>query len=310
VTPLRKPKKRNLQILAYHRVNDDGDAYFPASQVKVFERQMRYVSKNFNVMPLEEAVELMAEGKLPENSVAITFDDGYRDNFEHAYPILRKYGMPATIFLTAGAIGGGPAIWHDKVFELFRSTHERILRDIPDPGSAYPLDTLHNRLAAMHATLRWLRGLPEYEREKGIQILTESLHGDGKPNETDLMLRWEDVVRMKDHGISFGAHTMSHPTLSVLSEERARQEILDSRKTIQAHIATPVRAFAYPNGTEKDFNQTSIKILKEAGFLCAVTTIFGTNSCGDDLFRLKRGGPWETYLPVFAAKMNWYKLAT
>jgi peptidoglycan/xylan/chitin deacetylase (PgdA/CDA1 family) len=306
----RKRIGKNLQILTYHRVNDERDAYFPATTIRVFELQMRYLSKNFNILRLEDAVSMMTTRNLPENSVVITFDDGYRDNYENAFPILRKYGLTATIFLTAGAIGGNGVIWHDRVFSLFRSTRRNVLEDLSGSGQIYSLANLESRLKAMHATLRWLRGLSEDGREKGIASLGQALDVDGDCREMALMLQWEDVVHLNANGISFGAHTMTHPILSKLSEARAREEILESKKLIQMQIGAPVRTFAYPNGTESDFDHTSINILKEAGFECAVTTIFGTNYCGDDPFRLKRGSPWEESLAVFAAKMNWYKLTT
>jgi peptidoglycan/xylan/chitin deacetylase (PgdA/CDA1 family) len=305
-----KRARRNLQILTYHRVNDEGDIYFPATRVGVFDRQMRYLSKNFNVLPLEEAVERMANSNLGENAVIVTLDDGYRDNFMNAFPILKKYGLPATIFLASGVIGNGGLLWHDRVFSAFRSTRTPVMEDPAGSGKVYSLHNPEERIVALRATLRWLRTLPETGRQAAIFALEEALETGDQGAEEAIMLRWEEIRLMQSHRVTFGSHTQTHPILSTLPEQTAREEICHSKEIIERKIGVPVKAFAYPHGTENDFDETSIGILKDAGFTCAVTTMFGTNASGDDLFRLKRGNPWEESLPVFAAKMNWYKLLT
>jgi peptidoglycan/xylan/chitin deacetylase (PgdA/CDA1 family) len=305
-----KRARRNLQILTYHRVNDEGDIYFPATRIGVFDRQMRYLSKNFNVLPLEEAVERMANSDLGENTMVVTLDDGYRDNFVNAFPVLKKYGLPTTIFLASGVIGNGGLLWHDRVFSAFRSTRTPVMEDPAGSGKVYALRSSEERIVALRATLRWLRTLPETGRQEAIFALEEALETGEQDAEEAIMLRWEEIRHMQNHRVTFGSHTQTHPILSALPEQTAREEICHSKELIEKQIGIPVKAFAYPNGTENDFDETSIRILKDAGFTCAVTTIFGTNTCGDDLFRLKRGNPWEESLPVFAAKMNWYKLLT
>ncbi len=94
-------------ILSYHRVNDERDPFFPSLPTEVFERHMAFVSAAYVVLPLEELVERMARGRVPRNALAITFDDGYRDNLTHAAPVLARHGLPATVFLATGVIGTG-----------------------------------------------------------------------------------------------------------------------------------------------------------------------------------------------------------
>ena len=102
-------------ILTYHRVNDDGDPFFSALPTAVFERQMRHVARHYRVLPLEDLVERLQRGGLPRNALAITFDDGYRDNLTHAAPILARLGLPATIFLATGFIGTAEVPWFDRL---------------------------------------------------------------------------------------------------------------------------------------------------------------------------------------------------
>ena len=96
-------------MLSYHRVNDDGDVFLPALPTAVFERQMAFVARTYVVLTIEDLVERMGRDELPANALAITFDDGYRDNFTHAAPILARYGLPATVFLASGLIGTSDA---------------------------------------------------------------------------------------------------------------------------------------------------------------------------------------------------------
>src|SRR5574341_604156 len=93
------------QVLTYHRVNDDGDPFFAAVPTAVFEREIAYIARTYQVLTVEELADRTRRGDLPRNALAITFDDGYRDNFTHAAPILARYGLPATVFLATGFIG-------------------------------------------------------------------------------------------------------------------------------------------------------------------------------------------------------------
>ena len=98
-----------FQVLCYHRVNDDGDPFFPAVPTAVFEQHMAWIARTFEVLTVEALAEHLQRGTLPRHALAITFDDGYRDNYAHAYPILRRYGATATFYVVTEAIGGGLA---------------------------------------------------------------------------------------------------------------------------------------------------------------------------------------------------------
>jgi hypothetical protein len=271
---------------------------------------MRYVSENFHVLALEDAVRMMTGRNLVENAICITFDDGYRDNFVNAFPVLKKYGLPATIFLASGVIGNGGMLWHDRVFSAFRESRAKVLEWPPRSGRMHAIDSPEARISALNVALRRIKPLGVDVREEAIVELTSALGTQEKKKEPDIMLQWEDIREMQKHRITFGAHTRTHPILSVLPPETAWEEIHGSKEDIERHTGVTVRAFAYPNGKETDFNTKTMELLRKAGFECAVTTIPGTNFSGDDPYQLKRESPWETYLPLFALKRNWCKLAT
>ena len=138
-------------ILSYHRVNDEGDPFFPSLSTEVFERQMAFVARAYVVLTVEELVERMRRRAVPRNALAITFDDGYRDNLTHAAPILARLGLPATVFLVTGAIATGEPLWFDRLAAAFKQAVTPAWR--APWGESLPLETPAQRLAALGQTL-------------------------------------------------------------------------------------------------------------------------------------------------------------
>ena len=124
----------------------------------------------------------------------------------------------------------------------------------------------------------------------------------------DLMLSWDDVHAIRGLGFTIGAHTVNHPILSRVSMERASKEIRGSRAMIESVCGDAPRAFAYPNGRLEDYSEPIVRLVRDAGFTCAVTTRFGVNTPGTSPYELRRGGPWEADLPSFALKLAWYRM--
>jgi peptidoglycan/xylan/chitin deacetylase (PgdA/CDA1 family) len=152
-----------------------------------------------------------------------------------------------------------------------------------------------------------LCGLDNDERSFWIDRIVTQLEVCDRWNRSDLMLSWDEIRTMQQHNISFGSHTVTHPILSKISAEEIRTELQCSKETIEKQLGVPIRTFAYPVGRTEDFNGEVKTMLQEAGYVCAVTTIPGPNEPGQDPFELKRGTPWETYLPAFATQLSWYK---
>lgn len=307
---LKVCRTRNVQILTYHRVNDEHDQFFPAMPVSVFQSQMEHLSECYRVLPLEEMAKRIQDNDIPDNAVVVTFDDGYRDNYTQAFPILRRLRLPATIFLATGVIGTDGVLWHDRVFSAFRLTKKTALIGFFERSSHLELSSLADKLKAQTQVLKILRELCESDRDFQIGRLRECLDIGSDAKQERIMLDWEEVSHMSRGGISFGSHTVTHPILSRLSHEEVERQIALSSEAIEKHVRIRPRTFAYPNGTRADFTETTKHVLKEAGYLCAVTTSFGTNAYGQDLFELKRGQPWEHDVNTFSAKMIWYKFAS
>lgn len=294
-------------ILTYHRVNDEGDPFFGALPTGTFERQMRHVARNYRVLPLEDLVERLQRGGLPRNAVAITFDDGYRDNLTHAAPILSRMGLPATIFLATGFIGTAEVPWVDRLAQALKKSPVDAVRT--PWGDDLDLAGIPARLRAMAGARDHFKRIPDEERHRALEALLAALGVTDQRSFKNLMLSWDDVHALQGLGFAIGAHTVNHPILSRVTPQRAWTEILGSRTMIESACGTAPRLFAYPNGGAEDYTETVKRLVREAGFSCAVTTRFGMNTPNTNPWELRRGGPWEHHLPTFALKLAWYRLA-
>ena len=293
-------------VLSYHRVNDAGDPFFPAMSTAVFEQHMAHLARSYRVLTVEDLVDRMRRGRLPRNAIALTFDDGYRDNLTHAAPILARYGLPATVFLTTGFIGTAEAPWFDRIALAFKNTTAKSI--VAPWGGRVELSSTGDRLAAVACALEYFKGLGQDEFERRLNELLALLGIEARGAFPGWMLSWDDVLALRRLGFSIGAHTVSHPILSRVGMERARAEIVGSRAMIEKACGFAPTAFAYPNGKPDDYSEAVRGLVEEAGFACAVTTRFGLNTRQTPVYELRRGGPWEQDVATFALKLSAYRL--
>jgi peptidoglycan/xylan/chitin deacetylase (PgdA/CDA1 family) len=268
---------------------------------------MDYLAHRFNVLPLLDAVERIHAKDIPDNALVLTFDDGYRDNFVHAYPILRRFSLPATIFLATAPLDSDEPLWHDVVFHAFRHTSTPTLSNFGASSAVYPLRTTREKLDAQHRVLDFLWTLDQSDRELWIHRLRHALCVRDKDPQVDLMLSWDEIRLMHATGICFGSHTVNHPILAKIPRDIADEEIRTSKAIIERRLGAPVKSFAYPNGKRSDFSDETKQLVRDAGYGCAVTTLFGSNGPDSDPFELRRLGPPGESLADFAVKLHWYK---
>jgi len=304
--PLNRRVKPVCQIFQYHRINDDRDAFFGAVPVSTFRAQMRYLAANFPILTLDQVSRGEFRGPY---CVAVTFDDGYRDNFVCAFPTLKELEVPATVFLTTGYIDSGRLPWHDQVRLAFKLTMRSRFSVSEVGGPQGDLGHPADRVQFSEKTLGWLRGLPESERKAALEELFRALGVPPDLNLPNHMLRWEDIRQMAKCNVTFGAHSVNHPVFSKISVKELQGEIVGSKKTIEDRLQVPVSHFAYPFGQPFDFSAQAKQIVKEAGFKTAVTTIWGLNEPSDDPFELRRFTPWEHDPAEFQLKVDWYRFS-
>jgi peptidoglycan/xylan/chitin deacetylase (PgdA/CDA1 family) len=280
-----------LSVLIFHRVLAEPDVLFPGEpDASRFEAQMGWMRRWFNVVELGAAVRWLQEGRLPERALAITFDDGYADNCTVALPILQRLGLPATFFIATGFLDGG-RMWNDTVIEAVRrSPHDRLdLRELGLPEFA--LADVAQRRQAIEQLLSTLKYLPQVERQAHVEAIARR---SGAELPDDLMLTTAQLRRMREAGMTIGAHTVTHPILANLDETQAREQISGSKAVLEAKLDVPIDLFAYPNGRpDRDFTNTDVRIARESGFAAAVTTAPGAAGIGNDPFQIPRFSPWE-----------------
>jgi peptidoglycan/xylan/chitin deacetylase (PgdA/CDA1 family) len=303
VTRRNEPSAR---ILYYHRINDTNDSFFPAMPTSVFEQQVRFLSRNYRVVSMADLRRHLESGS-PGVVVAITFDDGYLDNYENAFPILQRYGLPATIFLTTGCIDSDEPLWFEQMADAFEKTSRESVELEIGTVSRYSLRNAAERLEAHNGTFRLLRALGNTERKRCLAEVLRRL-GVASATRKSSMLSWEHVRRMKSQGIDFGGHTVTHPFLSKLTREELSWEVSECKSRIEDELQAPVHHFAYPNGREEDFSEWNKEVIRQAGYQAAVSTIWGLNYRSTDCMELRRGQPWERDPSLFAFKFDWYHL--
>jgi peptidoglycan/xylan/chitin deacetylase (PgdA/CDA1 family) len=305
-------ESRNLyspfMVLLYHRVNPDNDPFFPALSVKSFDAQMSYLAANFQVLSLTEIINRIKQGLgIPPGTVAVTFDDGYRDNYVYAHPILNKYNCPATLFTATSYIGTEKLMWNDRLALAIKFSTQKSIT-IPGSRRSISLVTVPEKIAAIEQILETLKMLPEADNLRLLDEIFRRLHNK-EPKSEPLMLSWNELKQMADEGWEVGSHTANHVILTRVPFSQAKEEIRSSKSILERELDRPIRLFAYPNGKPGDYDLSIKAFLRDAGYICALTTIDRLNAQDVDLFEIGRKSPWEESVPGFALRLarNWWR---
>jgi peptidoglycan/xylan/chitin deacetylase (PgdA/CDA1 family) len=290
-----------LSILIFHRVLDRPDPLFPETpDATAFDALMAHVRRRFNVVSLADGVSRLADGTLPARAMAVTFDDGYADNLAIAAPILRRHGVPATIFVATAFLDGG-CMWNDRVIEACRRTDRETL-DLEAIGlGRHALADAPARRRAIDQLLARLKYEPLDRREALSNAVARSA---GVTMPTDLMLTTAALREFAANGIDIGAHTRRHPILVECDDAEAWSEIDGSRRDLAQMLGAPPALFAYPNGAPStDYDARHVRMAREAGFAAAVSTAPGAATSRSDRFQLPRFTPWRRAPAAFDAMM-------
>lgn len=254
----------------YHRVLERPDPLqAEIHQAKVMDTQFRTLRQFFKVLPLDEAADMLSQGRLPPRAMCITFDDGYRDNHDLALPLLQRHGLSATFYVTSGYLNGG-LIFHDVLVETIRHAQNGVL-DLGIEGvNRLHISDTASRVTAVRQLMGAIKYLPPEQRQQLSARLIETL-GDSAPR--SLMMTDEQVRALSRHGMGIGGHTTHHVILSKLRPEAARAEIESNMNTLSSLIDKPLTSFAYPNGKPGiDYDVEHVELVREAGYRNAVST--------------------------------------
>ena len=295
-------------ILTYHRVVSDhmvmDEHIQPGMYVRgqSFEAHVAYIQKRFSIISLDELLDLWRTGRLKRDQsyCVITFDDGWKDNYEFAFPVLMKYRTPATIFLATDFIGTTRWFWPDRMMLLLEKGRQPTTSAADRKTISTVLaETIGVILSAEDGIFRRVEsGAPidpdgiielckEVEVGRVHQIidrLSRALHMEFPTHR--VLLNWDEVREMAGKGITFGSHSVSHRIMTQIPLSDVKMELIDSRKTMLEQGIKPVPVFCYPNG---NFDRDIQELVKESGYLAAVGCEVGLEpDRPNDLFALKR----------------------
>ena len=292
--------KGKLLTFIFHRVLEKQDALLDGvPDAEQFRWMVRQIGKNFNVLPFGLATELLKKGKLPAAAACITFDDGYRDNFTVALPVLRQYGVCATFFIATAFLGGG-RMWNDDIIEAVRAWNTGVADWSRFGLDQYELGTLADRRDTINAVLDKVKYFPCTQREAVARQIARCA---GVDERSDLMMSADDVRAIRAAGMEVGGHTHSHPILGSVGDDEAFAEIVRGKDELESILSERVDVFAYPNGNPRlDFAARHVDMLKVAGFRAAATTESGVGTVLCDPFMMPRFTPWDRTPARFATR--------
>ncbi len=263
--------KNLLRVVTYHRVGEPAEKPFLNPQqisatTRGFEAQMKFLANHYAVVSMEQVLNAVYNGaRLPKRAVLITFDDACCDVKENAWPILKRYKLPATVFVpTAYPNQPGRTFWWDK---LYRSLVMADSHSIASPVGTISLTSDEERWQGVRTLQNYVKTLSHDAAMTFVEEVSHKLNGKQKQYKT--VLDWDELRQLAKEGLNFGGHTQTHPILTQLSLAEVRQEVRGSLADLKRELGDVLPSFAYPNGNHND---NIINILREEGYQVAFST--------------------------------------
>lgn len=293
------PRSR-LSVFYFHRALADPDPLLPDEpDARVFARIVGWIRSQFRVLDPVEACDRLFDGSLPGRPAVITFDDGYRDNYTVALPILQRHGVKAAFFVASGFLEGG-MMFNDRVIEAIRRASGGSISVPGDNGGdsiELPLRDVAERRQAIDAVLRAIKHLPPAERLHRVEALERDAGAAspaGRQPGEPMMMTPDQVAGLRRAGMAVGGHTRTHPILLSLPDSEAQAEISGGLDDLASMLGERPSIFAYPNGKPGgDFDERHVAMVQEAGCRYAFTTRAGAADRQASAFELPRFTPWD-----------------
>jgi peptidoglycan/xylan/chitin deacetylase (PgdA/CDA1 family) len=285
---------RRVAILRYHSVQPAPELFEHSigagiiHSATTFESQMRLLAEHFHPVSLHD-IDSFARGEavIPARAVAVTFDDGFLDNYEIAAPILKRWGVPATFYVTVGPVGNGEPPWFSRLRYAFFTTACSEWHDTRT-GRYWPLPEKRCTREAFLSASERCATLSVNQRDSFLDDIEQGL--DVRlPADLRLMMDWDQVRALHRAGHIIGSHTMQHPNLAYVDGARAFEELRQSKEILEREIASPLIHFSYPAPIrEPHWNTETVHLTRELGYRTAVTSVGGVFRIGDNPLCLRR----------------------
>jgi peptidoglycan/xylan/chitin deacetylase (PgdA/CDA1 family) len=294
-------------VLNYHRVGNGDASVFDrelwSADAEAFADQLRFCKSQFDVITPDDLSQVLASGR--GRYCLITFDDGYRDNYDVAFPVLKAEGVPATFFVATGHIDTPRLPWWDEIAWMVRTSRRKVVELPAWIAEAIVLDE-PERQRAIRTILRAYKSIVADSADAYLEAVAEAT-GSGRyvAGASDLWMNWNMLREMDRAGMTIGGHTISHPILAGASGDRQREEIFGCGARLAEAIGKPMRYFSYPVGGPTAFDACTREILREAGVQFAFSYYGGFRRFSDwDDYDVRRV-PIETYVTP-----DWFRSIT
>ena len=289
----QRDRWQGLVTLNYHRIgNREQTALDPgvfSATAEQFESQLRTLKADCDVIGVADMADVLRKGS-QRRCVLLTFDDGYLDNYELAFPVLKQVGLSAVIFLATGFLDERFVAWWDEIaWMVKRTTQPRLVFPLAW-GVAVQDTSSTDRGSVIHRLLSVAKSLTPQELRQFLDTVAEATGTGRAPRdaETAPWMTWDMVREMHHAGIEFGGHTVTHPVLSKCSVKQQQEEIHHSKARIEAELGTTITAFSYPIGQTWAMTDDTRRLVREAGYQYGFNFYSGYATCESDPFDLQR----------------------
>ena len=285
----------NAVILMYHSILEDPraqESYLGEISYsrEIFRGQMELLARRYHPVSLDDILRFVTEqAKLPRRAVAVTFDDGYTDNYEVAAPILKHAGVPATVYATVDCVERRRLPWPSHLRFMFRNTKKEKWIDASEKSR--PLSCNEKREAALIQSCEECCKLVGAAQDEYVARLSGELDIQVPAESGALMMDYAQMRSLIQQGHIIGSHTLSHPNMAYVDPETACRELTESKRRLERELKSPVIHFAYPcPALSPHWTEQTLAASRESGYATAVTTNPGSARAGDNPLRLKRIG--------------------
>jgi peptidoglycan/xylan/chitin deacetylase (PgdA/CDA1 family) len=286
--PFHWTTRDKLLILMYHRFSREKNPY--KTSAAEFREHLEYLKKHCSVLSINEAAEYLQNQKdFPPNSVVITIDDGYADAYDVAFPLLKQFGFPATLYVVTDFLDGTCWIWTDLMrFVLLNTKRQNLKIEFAhnDTVEADLTGETRKMETASRLNMR-LKRMPDEQKDSKIKEIAKLLEVEIPPLPIIdyAPVSWRQAHEMDAENLSIESHTKTHPILTNVNQTRINEELSASKERLEKVLGRKIKHFCYPNG---NFDESIRNSVEAAGYLSAVTTVFGFNETHANPFTLNR----------------------
>ena len=290
-------KNKKFKFLLYHGVsgynNFRGIENFSKKHIskKLFLKQMLFLKKNCNVISLDKLEKYKREKDIKKNTVLISFDDGFENNFKVAAPILKKINLQCIFYISTGMIGKNDMFWVDKIEDIINRTKVKYLDIDLEKKIRFPLNSKLEKIKAVEQIKKFSKRVSAIKKNKLIKRLSIILKikPSNKYSKNYRVMNWQQVKKLASNDLfEIGGHSFNHDILTRLSVSEMKKNIKQSIVLLEKKLNKKIEHYSYPEGQANHFNSSVIKVLKKNKILASPSAINGTNSFKTNLFKLKR----------------------